>query len=145
MWKHERTRQALQRPLPLGKPHGKPHEEAGLTSKGCHSDRCAFLSYCLAGLATGEAACRFLRSQAARDFVGFLLALNEAVRGKALSDPCPASRAVEALVRVRACRPGRPHLRPSSLRICAFPRLHARPGCMPHRRPAVGGLVRLHA
>lgn len=43
---------------------------------------------------------RFLRSQAARDFVGFLLDLNEAVRGKALSDPCPASPAVGALLEV---------------------------------------------
>lgn len=143
--KNERTRQALQRPRSLGKPHDKPHEEAGLTSKGFHSDRCAFLYYSLAGPATGESVCRFLQSQAARDFVGFLLALNEAVRGKALSDPCPASPAVEALVQVRACCPCRLHLRPSSLRICTFLRLHAWLGCMAHRRPAVGGLVRLHA
>jgi len=34
--------------------------------------------------------------------VGFLLALNDAVRGKALSDPCPASPAVDALLEVRA-------------------------------------------
>jgi len=45
---------------------------------------------------------RFLTSQAARNFVGFLLALNDAVRGKALSDPCPASPAVDALLEVRA-------------------------------------------
>ena len=32
--------------------------------------------------------------------MGFLLDLNEAVRGKALSDPCPASPAVEALLEV---------------------------------------------
>ena len=37
--------------------------------------------------------------------MGFLLALNDAVRGKALSDPCPASSAVEALVEARAGPP----------------------------------------
>lgn len=74
-----------------------------MSSKGCHSDRRAFLYHSPAGLATGEAMRRFLQSQAAHDFVGFLLALNEAVRGRALSDPCPASPAVEALVRVGAC------------------------------------------
>lgn len=30
----------------------------------------------------------FLRSTTARDFVGFVLALNEAVKGRQLSDPC---------------------------------------------------------
>lgn len=43
---------------------------------------------------------RWLRSDSARSFVGFLLALNEAVRGKKLSDPVPSSPAVDALMKV---------------------------------------------
>jgi len=46
---------------------------------------------------------RFLTSQAARDFVGFLLAL---------SDPCPASPAVDALLEVRALDARRAASRP---------------------------------
>lgn len=40
----------------------------------------------------------FLRSAPARDFVGFLLALNEAVKGKQLSDRCHESESVRKLV-----------------------------------------------
>lgn len=42
----------------------------------------------------------FLRSEAARDFVGFVLALNEAVKGKQLSDRCEVSEAVQKLLGV---------------------------------------------
>jgi hypothetical protein len=35
---------------------------------------------------------QFLRSEAARDFMSFVLALSEAVRGKQLSDPCQVGR-----------------------------------------------------
>ncbi len=45
-------------------------------------------------------ACRWLKSGNARNFVGFVLALNEAVRGKRLSDDCEVSPAVEALLKV---------------------------------------------
>lgn len=43
---------------------------------------------------------RWLKGRNARSFVGFLLALNEAVRGKRLSDECTVSPAVEALLKV---------------------------------------------
>lgn len=41
---------------------------------------------------------RFLKSQTIKSFVGFILAMSEAVKGKRLSDPCPVSGAVTALV-----------------------------------------------
>ncbi|KAL4421972.1 hypothetical protein ABPG77_010995 [Micractinium sp. CCAP 211/92] len=40
----------------------------------------------------------FLRSTTARDFVGFVLALNEAVKGRQLSDPCHESEVVRKLL-----------------------------------------------
>lgn len=43
---------------------------------------------------------RWLKGPHARSFVGFLLALNEAVRGKRLGDECTVSPAVEALLKV---------------------------------------------
>jgi serine/threonine-protein phosphatase 2A activator len=49
---------------------------------------------------TPEQLKQFLRSEAARDFVSFILALNEAVKGKQLSDTCPESEAVGKLVGV---------------------------------------------
>jgi hypothetical protein len=42
-----------------------------------------------------------LKGRHARSFVGFLLALNEAVRGKRLTDDCLVSPAVDALLQVR--------------------------------------------
>ena len=47
---------------------------------------------------TAEQLKQFLQSQAASDFVGFILALNEAIKGKQLSDPCHVSEAVAALL-----------------------------------------------
>lgn len=44
--------------------------------------------------------CRWLKGRNARNFVGFVLALNEAVRGKRVSDECEVSPAVEALLKV---------------------------------------------
>lgn len=44
---------------------------------------------------------RWLKGRQARSFVGFLLALNEAVRGKRLGDECLVSPAAEALLKVR--------------------------------------------
>lgn len=44
--------------------------------------------------------CRWLKGKYARSFVSFLLALNEAVRGKRLADVCTVSPAVEALLKV---------------------------------------------
>jgi hypothetical protein len=41
-----------------------------------------------------------LKGRHARSFVGFLLALNEAVRGKRLNDECQVSPAAEALLKV---------------------------------------------
>eukprot|EP00887_Chlorella_sp_A99_P005770 scaffold1.g5770.t1 len=41
---------------------------------------------------------RFLASQPAHDFVAFVLALNEAVKGRQLSDPCHVSETMQALV-----------------------------------------------
>lgn len=41
----------------------------------------------------------FLASEVARDFMAYVLALNEAIKGRALSDPC------QARVRARACGP----------------------------------------
>ena len=46
--------------------------------------------------------CRWLKGRTARSFLGFLLALNEAVRGRRLSEPCDTSPAVEALLKVKA-------------------------------------------
>ena len=43
---------------------------------------------------------RWLKGRQARSFVGFLLALNEAVRGKRLGDECLVSPAAEALLKV---------------------------------------------
>ena len=43
---------------------------------------------------------RWLKSDSARSFVGFLLALNDAVRGKRLGDPVPGSPAIEAMLQV---------------------------------------------
>lgn len=43
---------------------------------------------------------RFLASQEAADFVGFILALNAAVKGRKLSDACHVSSSVMALVEV---------------------------------------------
>lgn len=37
---------------------------------------------------TAQHLCQFLRSEAARDYLSFVLALSEAVRGRQLSDPC---------------------------------------------------------
>jgi serine/threonine-protein phosphatase 2A activator len=48
---------------------------------------------------TGEAGLkRFLASDAIKDFVSFILSLNESVRGKKLSDPCPVSAVVQGLL-----------------------------------------------
>jgi hypothetical protein len=47
---------------------------------------------------------RWLKGRQARSFVGFLLALNEAVRGKRLGDECMVSPAAEALLEVRQKR-----------------------------------------
>ncbi|KAK9828967.1 hypothetical protein WJX72_003113 [[Myrmecia] bisecta] len=43
---------------------------------------------------------KFLKSQAIKDFVGFILALNDSVRGAKLSADCPTSAATTALVDV---------------------------------------------
>lgn len=43
---------------------------------------------------------RWLESDSARSFVGFILALNEAVRGRKLSDPVAPSPAVDNLMKV---------------------------------------------
>jgi Phosphotyrosyl phosphate activator (PTPA) protein len=43
---------------------------------------------------------QFLKSDAARHFVGFILALNEAVQGKKLSDACETSPALNAFLEV---------------------------------------------
>lgn len=43
---------------------------------------------------------RWLKSASARSFVAFVLALNDAVRGKKLSDPVPSSPSVDALMEV---------------------------------------------
>lgn len=43
---------------------------------------------------------RWLNSESAQSFVGFITALNEAVRGKKLSDSAPSSPTVDALIKV---------------------------------------------
>lgn len=47
---------------------------------------------------------QFLTSDTVKQFVAFILALNEAVLGKKLSDPCPVSPVVAALEEVRRFR-----------------------------------------
>ena len=47
---------------------------------------------------------RFLEGNSAASFVGFVLALNEAVKGKKLRSSCPVSAATEALLEVRPKR-----------------------------------------
>jgi len=42
----------------------------------------------------------FLSSSVAADFLGFLLALNDAVKGRALGDVCPSSPAIQSLISV---------------------------------------------
>ena len=42
--------------------------------------------------------CRFLRSDTAKEFVGFISALNDAVKGRSSTDTCSMSRPVLALV-----------------------------------------------
>ena len=44
--------------------------------------------------------CRFLRSDAAKEFVGFISALNDAVKGRSSTDECSMSQPVLALVDV---------------------------------------------
>ena len=39
---------------------------------------------------------QFLQSQAARDFLGFVCALNDAAKGHAISEPCPVRRSYRA-------------------------------------------------
>ena len=43
---------------------------------------------------------RFLKSSTARNFVGFIMAVNSAVRGLRNSDPCHVSPTVQALLGV---------------------------------------------
>jgi serine/threonine-protein phosphatase 2A activator len=41
---------------------------------------------------------RFLQSQTVREFVGFICAMDEAVRGARVSDPCHVSAPVQAVL-----------------------------------------------
>ena len=45
---------------------------------------------------------RFLASAAAKEFVGFVLSLNEGVKGHKVSDPCAESKSVKGLLALLA-------------------------------------------
>ncbi|KAL4431093.1 hypothetical protein ABPG75_006349 [Micractinium tetrahymenae] len=82
------------RPVEVAVPHAQPRLPA---PKPGGTEGHAFMPVAKR-ITTAEQLQAFLRSASARDFVGFVLALNEAVKGRQLSDRCHESEAVRRLV-----------------------------------------------
>ena len=92
-------------PLPLPDPDSRSWaasskritSDADLTRSGpCH--QCQSLKPRAAVNAQVKIVCRFLRSAAAKSFVGFVLSINEAVRDQAISADISCSPAVSAVL-----------------------------------------------